>query len=88
MINNSSQSIKFTYKNNSFYKYILNPLKAGIFGYLIFFLILALTKLVNSFVTEDSVLMLEAEDLLLCLIGFFLAFIMKIFDKVSKNAKE
>lgn len=65
---------------------IMTALKSGLFGYIVFFCVLSLAKLLNSQIYAGEKFLIEVNDATLCLVGFLLAFLMKLIESISNKA--
>ena len=64
---------------------IRKSLLAGVWGYLLFLIILFLTKELSSLVIRDISLQIETTDFILPLIGFFLMSLIKFLESLSTD---
>ncbi|MBI9070077.1 MAG: hypothetical protein JEY94_00670 [Melioribacteraceae bacterium] len=83
--NGSDLKVVATKSGNNIPKLVVNSLKSGLFGYVIFFTILALTKLISSQIVNSNQFIIESDDALLSLIGFLLAFLIKLVNEITSN---
>jgi hypothetical protein len=65
-------------------KYFFIPIKAGIFGFIGFFVILSATKYLGYLIGTQSNFSIMMDDVLLSSIGFLLAFLIKILGNFKQ----
>ena len=62
---------------------ILEPLKSGATGFIIFFLLLVFIKLISFLLGQSETFKIEIEDVLLSTIGFGLLFLVKYLENLG-----
>ena len=80
-INNDPKSIKSIILN-----YILLPLRSAILGFSIFLSLIILIKLFEFLFISSSSFVLDLNDFLISLIGFGLAFVYSLLDKLKSES--
>lgn len=81
MIENKLQNVKLEKLSNiDWNAWIFNPIKSGIFGFTMFFVVVILTKLLASVINPGNNFVIELDDIYLSLIGFVLLFLIKILE--------
>ncbi len=65
-------------------RYFFIPAKAGIFGFITFFVILSATKYLSYLIGTQSSFSIMIDDVLLSSIGFLLAFLIKILENLKQ----
>ena len=63
----------------------MDSLKAGMVGFLIFFILFTLIKLFSSWAGQTASFKIEFNDFLLSLIGFALLFLVRSLEKIKIN---
>jgi len=80
-IDNDPKSIK-----SIIVDYILLPLRSAILGFSIFLSLIILIKLVEFIFISSSTFVLDLNDFLISLIGFGLAFVYSLLDKLKSDS--
>lgn len=80
-INNDPKSIK-----SIILDYILLPLRSAILGFSIFLSLIILIKLFEFLFISSSSFVLDLNDFLISLIGFGLAFVYSLLDKLKSES--
>jgi hypothetical protein len=60
---------------------VFQPLKSGLFGFAIFFTILAVSKVISYLFFGNDYIIISLDDAAISLVGFVLVFSMKILEK-------
>ena len=68
---------------SNFCKFILNPLGKGVFGFIIFFIVLVITKSVARLVGTLPAVTIDEQDAIICSIGFIMFFLIKFLENFS-----
>ena len=66
--------------------YIILPLRSAILGFSIFLSLIILIKLVEFIFISSSTFVLDLNDFLISLIGFGLAFVYSLLDKLKSDS--
>jgi hypothetical protein len=67
------------------FNYFLIPFRAGLYGFLIFFGILVITKLFGYMIGTQKIFLISSGDLLLSLIGFGPIFMIRLLVNFRKE---
>lgn len=62
---------------STFTKFIFNPIKSGLIGFLIYFIVLVVIKSLGTLIGTVPAVTLEPEDVMLSAIGFIMFFLIK-----------
>ena len=65
--------------------YFLLPLRSGIGGFIAFFVVLAVSKLLGYFTGSIKTWNIESSDILLSLLGFILLFLIKFLENFKQG---
>ncbi|MDX9923738.1 MAG: hypothetical protein RBS48_03155 [Ignavibacteriaceae bacterium] len=65
--------------------FLLRPILAGILGFVIFLVVLSLTKYLGSLLTTDVVFKIESNDFLLAAIGFVLLSLIEVLKNFRQE---
>ena len=68
---------------STFQKFVLNPLKSGLLGFLLFFIVLVITKSLGKLIGSVATVTIDPEDFLLSSIGFIMFFLIKFLENFS-----
>lgn len=68
---------------STFHKFIFNPIKSGVFGFLLFFVVLLITKSAGKLIGTVPEVKIDFEDALLSSIGFIMFFLIKFLENFS-----
>ena len=68
---------------STFQKFVLNPLKSGLLGFLLFFIVLVITKSLGKIIGSVATVTIDPEDFLLSSIGFIMFFLIKFLENFS-----
>ncbi len=79
----SSTGLK--HANNALKNYVLNPIKLGIFGFMAFFSILLVTKIVSYWIGTYEDFSIDLNDALLSAVGFILVFLIKFLENFKED---
>jgi len=69
-------------------RYILNPIKNGVLGFIAFLLVLIATKYLSYLIGSQPIFKIDGEDLLLSLIGFVLFFLIRVLENFQKEHQQ
>ena len=67
-------------------QHVLEPFKAGLFGFAIFISILLLVKLISYVIGSYNYFSLELADIQLSLVGFVLLFLIRFLENFKENS--
>lgn len=67
------------------FDYFIIPLRSGLYGFLIFFSILVLTKLFGYMTGTQKIFFISSDDLILSMIGFAPLFLIKLLVNFKKE---
>ncbi|KUO62456.1 hypothetical protein APF79_08105 [bacterium BRH_c32] len=65
--------------------FLLRPILAGVLGFVIFLVVLSLTKYLGSLLTTDVVFKIEGNDFLLAAIGFVLLSLIEVLKNFRQE---
>lgn len=65
--------------------YVLIPLRSGIGGFIVFFLVLAVSKMLGYLAGSVNTWEIDSSDILLSLLGFFLLFLIKFLENFKEG---
>ncbi|MCL4549643.1 MAG: hypothetical protein M1495_13850 [Bacteroidetes bacterium] len=68
---------------STFQKFVLNPIKSGLLGFLLFFVVLVITKYLGKLIGSAANVTIDPEDFLLSSIGFIMFFLIKFLENFS-----
>jgi hypothetical protein len=67
------------------YSFIYSPIKSGVFGFVIYFLVIASAKTVSYLLGISDIINLNFDDLLLSTAGFLYAFIFSLLKNYKQD---
>ena len=68
---------------STFQKFVLNPIKSGLLGFLLFFVVLVITKYLGKLIGSVQNVTIDPEDVVLSSIGFIMFFLIKFLENFS-----
>ncbi len=71
---------------NAVNKYLIDPFKAGLFGFAVFFSVIVITKIVSYAAASSPIFDVTLKDVNIALVGFGLVFVYKIFKSGKKRS--
>ncbi len=77
------------FKSPFLLKYIFYPIRAGLFGFSLFFTTIFLSKYIGYIVKNSSQFIIDINDVILSLLGFILLWLIKLLEnfKAKTNIK-
>jgi hypothetical protein len=69
-------------------KYCFHPIKCGILGFIIFLLVIVVTKLLGTVFNNTVKFTIDFDDLILSFVGFVMFFMTKILNTYNEQFRE
>lgn len=70
---------------STFNKLVLYPIRSGLFGFILFLIVLVITKFLGRLIGTAPKVTIDAEDFLLSVIGFVMFFLIKFLENFSSE---
>ncbi len=67
-------------RKSTLFKFVLNPFRSGLLGFLLFIVVLIITKFLGKLMGTVPKVTIDAEDFLLSSIGFAMFFLIKFLE--------
>lgn len=65
--------------------YVLHPLRGGLWGFLIFFVLLLMVKYLGYFIGSQNEFLVDETDLILSMVGFILVFLIRFLENFKEK---
>jgi len=77
------------FKSPFLLKYVFYPIRAGLFGFSLFFTTIAFSKYIGYLVKNSNKFVVDINDVILSLLGFILLWLIKLLENFkSANSRE
>lgn len=65
--------------------YVLHPLKGGLWGFVIFFVLLLMVKYLGYVIGSQNEFLVDQTDLILSMVGFVLVFLIRLLENFKEK---